>query len=132
MSRLRTTVKATATMHRSWGRAVAGAVLHRLTHMWRLDLGRTRQVRDRARDLEHTMIRTRREIEPADRGLEQRVRRVGDAAIGLEIPRTHVRVRKQTRPPVEPFEQRAAATAPAGVAGVAARAPLRCLFAMSP
>jgi hypothetical protein len=53
----------------------------------RLEARRAVQIGDGARDLQNAMIRPRRQPEPGDRGLEQRVRAVRDAAMGADVAR---------------------------------------------
>src|SRR3989441_13358208 len=61
---------------------VQAAVLNRLAHVFGLEAGRAVQVGDRAGDLENAVIGAGRQAEPRDRGAQQRVGAVRQAAEG--------------------------------------------------
>lgn len=62
-----------------------------------------REVRDGPRNLEHAMVRTRREPQSGDRRTQDRLRLSVEGAEATDLPGTHVRVGMHPRNPHKPF-----------------------------
>src|SRR5688572_13387896 len=73
-------------------RPVEPPILNRLRYLGSLQRLCTCEIRDRARDLENAVIRTRRQSQPADRLLEQSRARLVRHAVLVDLARRQARV----------------------------------------